>query len=81
MDEYTPCKKPDPTAREAIKNVTEEKTSERPSTKKKAGEPEMHHLDAKAKAALEMGLSYGKYVAWQRGLLRVKGFDDNGKTT
>ena len=43
--------------------------------------PEMNRIDAKAKAALEMGLSYGKYVAWQRGLLRVKGFDDNGKTT
>lgn len=40
-----------------------------------------NHLDAKAKAARDMGLSYGKYVAWQRGLLRVKGFDDNGKTT
>lgn len=43
--------------------------------------PTGNRIDAKAKAALEMGLSYGKYVAWQRGLLRVKGFDDNGKTT
>ena len=80
MDEYTPCKKPDPTAREAIKNVMQEDSTESPKLKK-IGEPDMNRIDAKAKAAKEHGLSYGKYVAWQRGLLRVKGFDDNGKTT
>ena len=80
MDEYTPCKKPDPTAREAIKNVMQEDSTESPKLKK-MGEPDMNRIDAKAKAAKEQGLSYGKYVAWQRGLLRVKGFDDNGKTT
>lgn len=80
MDDYTPCKKPDPTAREAIKNVMQEDSAEGPKLKK-IGEPDMNRIDAKAKAAKEHGLSYGKYVAWQRGLLRVKGFDDNGKTT
>ena len=31
----------------------------------------MYRLLAKEKAAKELGLSYGKYVAWQRGLLKV----------
>lgn len=70
MSEYTPCKKADPTAREAIKNVMQESAPERRTTKK-TSEPEMNRIDAKAKAAKEMGLSYGKYVAWQHGLLKV----------
>ena len=70
MDEYTPRKKPDPTAREAIKNVMQECAPEGRASKK-TDEPEMNRIDAKTKAAKEMGLSYGKYVAWQRGLLKV----------
>ena len=86
MDEYTPCKKPDPTAREAIGNVMRLlRTQRRKSNKYNARKTTVcgHEFDSKREAEIYLDLlsrkQHGEIVRirLQPSYTLLEGFKDN----
>ena len=86
MDEYTPCKKPDPTAQEAIVNVMRLlRTQRRKKNKYNARKTVMcgHEFDSKREAEIYLELLADKQagkimrIAFQPSYTLLAGFRDN----
>ena len=86
MDEYTPCKKPDPTAREAIRNVMRLlRTQRKKPNKYNAHKTVMcgHEFDSKREAEVYLELLAQKQageivrIGFQPSYTLLAGFKDN----
>ena len=86
MDEYTPCKKPDPTAREAIRNVMRLLRTQRKKPNKYNARKTMvcgHTFDSKREAEIYLDLlarkQHGEIVSigLQPSYTLLEGFRDN----